>query len=58
VALKKKRVDLDQTLGRSSPLCSGEALEQVAQRNCGCSIPGSVKARLDGALSPWQGGWN
>ena len=29
----------------------GEALAQVAQRSCGCPLPGSVKARLDGALS-------
>ena len=29
----------------------GEALEQVAQRGCGCPLPGEVfKARLDGAL--------
>lgn len=35
----------------------GEALEQVAQRSCGCPIPEVFKARLDGALSNlvwWQ----
>lgn len=26
---------------------SGEALKQVAQRSCGCPMPGSSKARLD-----------
>jgi len=29
----------------------GEALEQVAQRSCGCPVPAASKARLDGALS-------
>lgn len=27
---------------------SGESLEQVSQRRCGCPNPGSVQARLDG----------
>ena len=29
----------------------GEALEQDAQRSCGCPIPGAFKARFNGALS-------
>lgn len=28
-----------------------EALEQAAQRSCGCSVPEAFKAGLDGALS-------
>lgn len=31
-------------------LVSGEALEQFAQRSCGCSILEAFKARLVGAL--------
>jgi len=29
----------------------GEALAQVAQRSCGCPLPGMFKARLEGSLS-------
>ena len=29
---------------------SGELLEQVAQRDCGCPICGVFKSKLDGAL--------
>lgn len=32
-------------------MSGSEALGQVAQRYCGCHIPGSVQARLDGTLS-------
>jgi len=29
---------------------SGEVLEQIAQRGCGCPVPGDFKGRLDGAV--------
>ena len=41
-----------------------EALAQVAQRSCGCSIPGSVQGQVGATWSSgrcpclWQGGWN
>ena len=47
----------------------GETLEQVAQRSCGCPLPGSVQGHVGWGFKqpdlvegippcPWQGGWN
>lgn len=45
----------------------GEVLERVAQRSCGCPIPGSVHGQVGwgfwatwssgGCFFPWQRGW-
>ena len=50
------------------PCEGGETLEQVAQRGCGCPLPGSIQGQagwdceqpgLEGEVSlPTAGGWN
>ena len=37
-----KRADLDQILGRILYCEGGETLKQVAQRGCGCPLPGGI----------------
>lgn len=46
---KIKKKDLDNILGRILYSESAESLEQIAQRCCGCLIPGVPKVRLDRA---------
>ena len=55
---------------QNNPLHSegGEALEQVAQRSCGCPLPGSVQGQVgcgseqpglvEGVAAHDGGGWN
>lgn len=48
MALNRKRSNLEEEIE------GGKSLEQVAQKSCKCSIPGSIQARLARALVWWK----
>ena len=50
MALDQKEGDLGQAWEEIIYSEGGKALEQAAQRGCGCPISEALKARLDGIL--------